>query len=113
MDFSEFFKELEAEFFGAGAKLMGLQLLQLELKLGKSFSSSFMPVKSAEILCPFWTSYLLRVSRAQEAACYSTSDLIKVDRIEKAACLLNMVPTKNVSKTPSGFGMGRLPLSLN
>ncbi|GKA39193.1 hypothetical protein Tco_0731744 [Tanacetum coccineum] len=66
MDFSEFFKELEAEFFGAGAKLMGLQLLQLELRLGKSLSRSFMPVKSAKILWQFWTSYLLRVSHAQD-----------------------------------------------
>ncbi|GJS37983.1 hypothetical protein Tco_0536365 [Tanacetum coccineum] len=34
MDFPEFYKELEAEFWGASAKLMGLQLLQLELRLG-------------------------------------------------------------------------------
>ncbi|GKE54494.1 hypothetical protein Tco_1489650 [Tanacetum coccineum] len=35
MDFPEFYKELEAEFWGASAKLMGLKLLQLELRLGK------------------------------------------------------------------------------
>ncbi|GJX74734.1 hypothetical protein Tco_0313329 [Tanacetum coccineum] len=45
MDFPEFCKELEAEVFGAGAKLMGIQLLQLELILGKIPSRSFRPVK--------------------------------------------------------------------
>ncbi|GKB30055.1 hypothetical protein Tco_0869456, partial [Tanacetum coccineum] len=50
MDFLEFYKELEAECFGAGTKLTGLQLLQLELILGKTPSRSFRPVKSAEIL---------------------------------------------------------------
>ncbi|GJW59747.1 hypothetical protein Tco_0109082 [Tanacetum coccineum] len=35
MDFPEFYKELEAEFWGASAKLMGLQLLQPELRFGK------------------------------------------------------------------------------
>ncbi|GJS37582.1 hypothetical protein Tco_0535964 [Tanacetum coccineum] len=35
MDFSEFYKELEAEFWGASAKLMELQLIQLELRLEK------------------------------------------------------------------------------
>ncbi|GJS55871.1 hypothetical protein Tco_0629233 [Tanacetum coccineum] len=49
--FPEFYKELEAEFLGAGAKLMGIQLLQLELRLGKTLSRSFRPVKSAKILC--------------------------------------------------------------
>ncbi|GJS87010.1 hypothetical protein Tco_0769646 [Tanacetum coccineum] len=68
MDFPEFYKELEAEFFGAGAKLMGLQLLQLELRLGKIPSRSFRPVKSAEILWQFWTSYSLRVSLAQDGS---------------------------------------------
>ncbi|GJU28702.1 hypothetical protein Tco_1167323 [Tanacetum coccineum] len=53
MDFPEFYKELEAEFLGAGTKLMGLQLLQLELRLGKIPSRSFRPVKSAEILWQF------------------------------------------------------------
>ncbi|GJU29853.1 hypothetical protein Tco_1173442 [Tanacetum coccineum] len=36
MDFLEFCMELEAHFLGAGEKLMGLQLLQLELRLGKN-----------------------------------------------------------------------------
>ncbi|GJS16056.1 hypothetical protein Tco_0410528 [Tanacetum coccineum] len=50
MDFPEFYKELEAEFLGASAKIMGLQLLKLELRLGKTPSRSYRPVKSAEIL---------------------------------------------------------------
>ncbi|GKB69176.1 retrotransposon protein, putative, ty1-copia subclass [Tanacetum coccineum] len=50
MDFPEFYKELEAEIYGAGAKLMGLQFLQLELRLRKNPSRSFRPVKSAKIL---------------------------------------------------------------
>ncbi|GKA61146.1 hypothetical protein Tco_0760553 [Tanacetum coccineum] len=54
MDFSEFYKELEAEFLGAGAKLMGLQILQLELRLGKNPSRSFRSMKSADILCNLW-----------------------------------------------------------
>ncbi|GJR87645.1 retrovirus-related pol polyprotein from transposon TNT 1-94 [Tanacetum coccineum] len=66
MDFPEFYKELEAEIYGAGAKLMGLQFLQLELRLGKTPSRSFRPVKSAEILWQFWTSYSLRVSLAHD-----------------------------------------------
>ncbi|GJT27149.1 hypothetical protein Tco_0907424 [Tanacetum coccineum] len=40
MDFLEFYKELEAEFWGSSAKLMGIQLLQLELRLGKIPSRS-------------------------------------------------------------------------
>ncbi|GJR24737.1 retrotransposon protein, putative, ty1-copia subclass [Tanacetum coccineum] len=36
MDFPKFYKELEAETYGTGAKLMGLQFLQLELRLGKN-----------------------------------------------------------------------------
>ncbi|GKA61406.1 putative ribonuclease H-like domain-containing protein [Tanacetum coccineum] len=36
MDFPEFYKELEAEYWGGSEKLMGLQLLQLELRLGKT-----------------------------------------------------------------------------
>ncbi|GJR71749.1 retrotransposon protein, putative, ty1-copia subclass [Tanacetum coccineum] len=76
MDFPEFYKELEAEFFGAGAKLMGLQLLQLELRLGKNPSRSFRPVKSAEILWQFWTSYSLRVSLAQDGSWSNAMSLI-------------------------------------
>ncbi|GKD65646.1 hypothetical protein Tco_1307754 [Tanacetum coccineum] len=68
MDFLEFYKELEAEFLGAGAKLMGLQLLPLELRLGKTPSMSFRTVKSAKILWQFWTSYSLRVSLAQDGS---------------------------------------------
>ncbi|GJY73894.1 putative RNA-directed DNA polymerase [Tanacetum coccineum] len=53
MDFLEFYNELEAESFGASTKLMGLQLLQLELRLGKTPSRSFWPIKSAEIYGSF------------------------------------------------------------
>ncbi|GJW07922.1 hypothetical protein Tco_1570345 [Tanacetum coccineum] len=62
MDFPEFYKDLEAHFLGAGAQLMGLQLLQLELRLGKIPSRSFRPVKSAEMFWLFWASCLFRVS---------------------------------------------------
>ncbi|GKA07756.1 hypothetical protein Tco_0686980 [Tanacetum coccineum] len=68
MDFPKFYKELEAKFFGSGAKLMGLQLLQLDLRLGKIPSRSFRPVKSAKILWQVWTSYSLRVSLAQDGS---------------------------------------------
>ncbi|GJZ18411.1 hypothetical protein Tco_0554534, partial [Tanacetum coccineum] len=66
MDFLDFYKELEAEFLEASEKLMGIQLLQLELRLGKNPSRSFRPVKSAEILWQFWASYSLRVSLAHD-----------------------------------------------
>ncbi|GJR40722.1 hypothetical protein Tco_1216406 [Tanacetum coccineum] len=46
MDFPEFYKDLEAELFGACAKLIGLQLLQLELRLGKIPSRSFRPANN-------------------------------------------------------------------
>ncbi|GKF09619.1 hypothetical protein Tco_0043843, partial [Tanacetum coccineum] len=68
MDFSEFYKELEADFFGEGTKRMGLQHLQLELRLGKNPSRSFRPVNSAKILWQLWTSYSLRVSLAQDGS---------------------------------------------
>ncbi|GJZ42503.1 hypothetical protein Tco_0589389, partial [Tanacetum coccineum] len=68
IDFPEFYKELEAKIFGAGAKLMGLQLLQLELRLGKIPSRSFRPVKSAKILWQFWASSSFRVSLAQDGS---------------------------------------------
>ncbi|GKB43136.1 hypothetical protein Tco_0888078, partial [Tanacetum coccineum] len=68
MDFPELYKELEAEFFRAGAKLMGLKLLQLVLRLGKISFRSFRPVKSAESLWQFWTSYSLRVSLKQDGS---------------------------------------------
>nr|GFA06046.1 hypothetical protein [Tanacetum cinerariifolium]GFA06077.1 hypothetical protein [Tanacetum cinerariifolium] len=47
---------------GESAKLMGLQLLQLELRFWKIPARSSRPVKSAEILWQFWASCLLRVS---------------------------------------------------
>ncbi|GKC65459.1 hypothetical protein Tco_1098057, partial [Tanacetum coccineum] len=56
------YKELEAEILGEEAKLMGLQFLKLELRLGKTPSKSFRPIKSAEILWQFWASCSLRVS---------------------------------------------------
>ncbi|GJT85034.1 hypothetical protein Tco_1066751 [Tanacetum coccineum] len=43
---------------------MGIQFLQLELRLGKIPSRSFRPVNLAEILWQFWTSCSLRVSLA-------------------------------------------------
>ncbi|GJU88752.1 zinc finger, CCHC-type containing protein [Tanacetum coccineum] len=51
--FPKFYKELEAEILGEGGQLMGLQFIQLELRLGKNPSRSFRPVKSAEILWQF------------------------------------------------------------
>ncbi|GJT08554.1 hypothetical protein Tco_0843016 [Tanacetum coccineum] len=66
MDFPEFYKELEAEFWGASVKRMGIQLLQLELRLGKNSSRSFRPVKSAKILWQFWASSLFGVSLAHD-----------------------------------------------
>ncbi|GKB31953.1 hypothetical protein Tco_0871354 [Tanacetum coccineum] len=68
MDFQEFYKELEAEFWGTSEKLMGLQLLQLELRLGKIPSRSFSLVKSTEILWQFWASCSLRVSLAHDVS---------------------------------------------
>ncbi|GKA07315.1 hypothetical protein Tco_0686539 [Tanacetum coccineum] len=45
---------------------MGIQLLHLELRLGKIPSRSFRPVKSAEILWQFWASSSFGVSLAHE-----------------------------------------------
>ncbi|GKB50418.1 hypothetical protein Tco_0901171 [Tanacetum coccineum] len=45
---------------------MGLQLLQLELKLGKIPSRSFRPVKTAKILWQFCASCSFRVSLAHD-----------------------------------------------
>ncbi|GJW80050.1 hypothetical protein Tco_0144025 [Tanacetum coccineum] len=56
---TEFYKELEAEFLGSGVKLMGLQLLQLELRLGKIPSKSFRPV---------WASSSFGVSLAHDGS---------------------------------------------
>ncbi|GJW67679.1 retrotransposon protein, putative, ty1-copia subclass [Tanacetum coccineum] len=47
---------------------MGLQLLQLEIRLGKNPSRSFRPVKSAKILWQFWASCSLRVSLAHDGS---------------------------------------------
>ncbi|GJR84814.1 hypothetical protein Tco_0155599 [Tanacetum coccineum] len=68
MDFLEFYRELEVEFWRAGAKLMGLQLLKLELSLGKNPFRSFMPVKSGKTLWQFWASCSLRVSLAHDGS---------------------------------------------
>ncbi|GJT36004.1 hypothetical protein Tco_0926423 [Tanacetum coccineum] len=68
MVFSEFYKKLEAEVLRAGAKRMGLQLLQLELILGKNPSMSFRPMKSNEILWQFWTSSSFKVSLAYDGS---------------------------------------------
>ncbi|GKC59995.1 hypothetical protein Tco_1087593 [Tanacetum coccineum] len=51
--FPEFYKELEAEIFGAVEQLIRIQFLQLELRLGKTPTRSFRPVMSAEILWQF------------------------------------------------------------
>ncbi|GJZ62513.1 hypothetical protein Tco_0618650, partial [Tanacetum coccineum] len=68
MGFPEFYKELEAEISGDGAKLMGIQFIQLELRLGKTHSRSFRPVKSAEILWQFWASSSFGVSLAHDSS---------------------------------------------
>ncbi|GJZ53028.1 hypothetical protein Tco_0607913 [Tanacetum coccineum] len=66
--FPEFYKELEAEILGERAQLMGLQFIQLELRLGKIPSRSFRPVKSAEILWQFWASSSFGVSLAHDGS---------------------------------------------
>ncbi|GJW35178.1 retrotransposon protein, putative, ty1-copia subclass [Tanacetum coccineum] len=76
MDFREFYKELEAEVWGSSAKLMGLQLLQLELRLGKTPSRSFRPVKSAEILWQFWASSSFGVSLAHDGSLSKSTDVM-------------------------------------
>ncbi|GJV95570.1 hypothetical protein Tco_1547147 [Tanacetum coccineum] len=45
MDFPEFCMELEAHFWGACSKLIGIKLLQLDLILGKNPFRSFRPVR--------------------------------------------------------------------
>ncbi|GJT08968.1 retrotransposon protein, putative, ty1-copia subclass [Tanacetum coccineum] len=47
---------------------MGLKFLQLELRLGKTPSRSFRPVKSAEILWQFWVSSSFGVSLAHDGS---------------------------------------------
>ncbi|GJV37773.1 hypothetical protein Tco_1410250 [Tanacetum coccineum] len=44
MDFLEFYMELEDHFWGAGLKLIEIQLIQLELRLEKTPSRSFRPM---------------------------------------------------------------------
>ncbi|GKB15896.1 hypothetical protein Tco_0849819 [Tanacetum coccineum] len=68
MDFPAFYKELEAEFLDACAKLMGLQLLLLELRLGKTPSRSFRPMKLAKIFWQFWASCSFRFSLAHDGS---------------------------------------------
>ncbi|GJZ07769.1 hypothetical protein Tco_0542052 [Tanacetum coccineum] len=68
MDFLEFYKELEAHCLGADAQLMGIRLLQLELRLGKIPSRSSKPMKSADILWQFWASCSFRVSLAHDGS---------------------------------------------
>ncbi|GKA50669.1 hypothetical protein Tco_0743742 [Tanacetum coccineum] len=67
-DFMDLLIGVEAEFLGGGAKLMGLQFLQLELRLGKNPSRSFRPVKSAKILWQFWASSSFGVSLAHDGS---------------------------------------------
>ncbi|GKE09644.1 hypothetical protein Tco_1413195 [Tanacetum coccineum] len=47
---------------------MGLQFIQLDLRLGKTPSRSFRPVKSAEILWQFWASSSFGVSLAHDGS---------------------------------------------
>ncbi|GJZ26643.1 hypothetical protein Tco_0570896 [Tanacetum coccineum] len=51
-----YIRGVKAEILGEGEKLMGLQFIQLDLRLRKIPSRSFRPVKSAEILWQFWAS---------------------------------------------------------
>ncbi|GKC17061.1 zinc finger, CCHC-type containing protein [Tanacetum coccineum] len=60
--------ELEAEILVEGSQLMGLQFIQLELRLGKIPSRSFRPVKSAKILWQFCASSSFGVSLAHEGS---------------------------------------------
>ncbi|GKD99272.1 hypothetical protein Tco_1387256, partial [Tanacetum coccineum] len=66
MDFPEFCKELEAKFWCADTQLIGLQLLQLELRLAKIPYRRFRPVKSAKIFFQIWASCAFRVSLAHD-----------------------------------------------
>ncbi|GJZ66108.1 hypothetical protein Tco_0622804 [Tanacetum coccineum] len=68
MGFPEFYKELEAEVLGERAQLMGIQFIQLELRLGKTPSRSFRPVKSAKILWQFRASSSFGVSLAHDGS---------------------------------------------
>ncbi|GJZ82243.1 hypothetical protein Tco_0647416 [Tanacetum coccineum] len=68
LGFPEFYKELEAEILVEGAQLMGLHFIQLELRLRKTPSKSFRPVKSAESLWQFWVSSSFGVSLAHDGS---------------------------------------------
>ncbi|GJS93378.1 hypothetical protein Tco_0800346 [Tanacetum coccineum] len=61
-------RELEANSLGSGAKLMRIQLLQLELRLGKTPSMSFRPVKTAKSFWQFGASCSFRVSLAHDGS---------------------------------------------
>ncbi|GJW08910.1 retrotransposon protein, putative, ty1-copia subclass [Tanacetum coccineum] len=52
MDFPEFYKELEAELFQAGTKLMGLQLLQLEIRVRPSLEARMGLTCQLDIVSP-------------------------------------------------------------
>nr|GEV22130.1 retrotransposon protein, putative, Ty1-copia subclass [Tanacetum cinerariifolium] len=83
MDFSEFYKELEVHFLGAGSQLMGLQLLQLELRLGKNPSRTFRLVKTSEILWQFCASCSFRVSLAHDG--FWSKNEQKLHHLEEAS----------------------------
>ncbi|GKA07983.1 hypothetical protein Tco_0687314 [Tanacetum coccineum] len=55
---------------------MGLQFLQLELRLGKTPSRSFRPVKSAEILWQFWASSSFGASLAHDGSWSKSTDVM-------------------------------------
>ncbi|GJV36275.1 hypothetical protein Tco_1408752 [Tanacetum coccineum] len=65
---NKLWKQLEAVILGEGAQLMGIQFIQLELRLGKTSSRSFRPIKSADILWHFWASSSFRVSLAHDGS---------------------------------------------
>ncbi|GJR33018.1 hypothetical protein Tco_1109250 [Tanacetum coccineum] len=76
--FVELFKENEIRDFSdeeveegeivekRGTKLIGIQLLQLELRLAKTLSRSFRPLKLAETFWQIWRSCSLRVPLAHD-----------------------------------------------
>ncbi|GJV41610.1 hypothetical protein Tco_1420050 [Tanacetum coccineum] len=83
MDFPEFYKELEAKFWCVGTQLIGLQLLQLELRLGKIPSRSFRPVKSAKMFWQIWASCSFRVSLAHDRAQVDQGSQIKMIQVKE------------------------------
>ncbi|GKA62164.1 hypothetical protein Tco_0761683 [Tanacetum coccineum] len=54
--------------FGAGAQIIGLQFLKLDLRLVKNPSRSFKPVKSAGILWQIWASSSFGASLAHDGS---------------------------------------------